>query len=127
MADFQTDYGYKPLFQTEYAVLNANTNSPLVRKLNLARVIHNALTIEEVSAYFYWALYWKGEQGLIDIPDSSSYIITPEYYAFKHYSAFIQADWRRLDATSSEPAVDLSAYISPDGTQVTVVIVNKRR
>ncbi|WP_168433490.1 sulfatase-like hydrolase/transferase [Pontiella sulfatireligans] len=124
MAEFNTDYGYKPLFQTEYCVLDANTNSPLVRKLNLARLMHNALTIEEVSSYFYWSLYWNGEQGLIDIPDSSSYIITPEYYAFKHFSAFINADWRRLDAVSSEDAIDISAYISPDETKVTVVIVN---
>lgn len=124
MADFNAEHGYKPIFQTEYSVLNANTNSPLIRKLNLARLMHNALTIEQVSAYFYWALYWPGEQGLIDLPDNSSFSITPEYYAFKHYSAFIEADWRRLDAASSEADIDISAYISPDESQVTIVIVN---
>jgi iduronate 2-sulfatase len=123
MADFNAAHGYKPLFQTEYAFLDANTNSPIVRKLNRATLMHNALTIEEVSAYFYWALYWNGEQGLIDIPNSSSYVVTPEYHAFKHFSAFINADWRRIAASSTE--VDLSAYLSPDGTEVSVVIVNE--
>jgi iduronate 2-sulfatase len=124
MAGFNAGYGYKPLFQTEYAVLNGNTNSPIIRMLNLAKLMHNALTVEEVSAYFYWALYWNGEQGLIDIPNSSTYTITPEYYAFKHYSAFIEADWRRIDASSPEPGVDLSAFLSPARDEVSVIIIN---
>jgi arylsulfatase A-like enzyme len=86
--------------------------------------MHNALTVEEVSAYLYWGLYWNGEQGLIDIPNSTTYSITPEYYAFKHYSAFIDADWRRIETQSPEPGVDMSAFISPDEDEVSVIILN---
>ncbi len=117
-------YGYKPLFQTEY--YNGESPTEWLRKYNLAKLMHNSLTLEQVSAYLYWCLFWPiGDgQALITVPDNSSYEINPEYYAFKHYSAFIQSDWRRLDTVSTEAGVDLSAYISPDKSQVTVVILN---
>ncbi len=88
--------------------------------------MHNSLTIEEVSAYLYWCLVWPFDDGqaLISVTNNTSYNINPEYYAFKHYSAFIDADWRRLEATSSEPGIDLSAYMSPAEDQVTLVILN---
>jgi O-glycosyl hydrolase len=123
MQDTQDDYGYKPLFQTEY--YNGDSPTEWLRKYNLAKLIHNSLTIEEVSAYLYWCFYWPFDDGqaLITLPDDSSYDINPEYYSFKHYSAFINSDWRRLDATSSEPGVDLSAYI-PSEDKVTVVILS---
>ena len=126
-ADMQAmndDYRYKPLFQSEY--YNGDSPTDWLRKYNLAKLIHNSLTIEEVSAYLYWTLYWPIDDGqaLITLPDDSSYQINPEYYAFKHYSAFIGADWRRVEASSTEPGIDLSAYSSPAKDALTVVILN---
>lgn len=124
MQSTNDDYDYRPLFQTEY--YSGASPTDWLRKYNLAKLMFNSLTIEEVSAYLYWCLYWPFDDGqaLITLPDDSSYDINPEYYAFKHYSAFINTDWRRLDTTSSKPGVDLAAFISPAGDEVSVVILN---
>lgn len=122
-----TNLLYKPLFQTEYGKSNSVDNA-ITRKLNLARLMHNSLTIENVSAYFYWGLWWPADdgRGLINLPsgNSSTYEIMPEFYAFKHYSAFIHADWRRLGLSVSNGNIDVSAYASADRTKMSVVIVN---
>ena len=118
-ADFNTltNFSYKPLFQTEYGKANTSDDA-ITRKLNLARLMHNALTIENVSAYFHWGLWWPADdgRGLINLPsgNSSTYEITPEYYAFKHYSAFVHSDWRRLGVTISNGNIDLSAFANAD-------------
>ena len=129
MAATQAAYGYKPLFQTEYAYLDGNTEPLLERKLDMAKLMYNALTIEEVSAYFYWALYWTtaNEQGLINIPSNagSPYTINTEYYAFKHYSAFIHSDWTRVDVDPGTNALSICAFVSPDRDAMTVVVVNE--
>ena len=128
-ADFNTltNFAYKPLFQTEYGKANT-TDDAITRKLNLARLMHNALTIENVSAYFHWGLWWPADdgRGLINLPsgNSSTYEITPEYYAFKHYSAFVHSDWRRLGVTISNGNIDLSAFANPDRTKMSAIIVN---
>jgi O-glycosyl hydrolase len=124
MGDIGQAYGYKPLFQSEFAHLQVNTNTDIVRKLNLARLIYNSLTIEWLSAYFYWDLFWGDTGGLVNLPDLSTINIKPEYYALKHYSAFIHADWDRVAAHASDANLDVSAFTSPDATEVSVVIVN---
>ena len=128
-ADFNTltNFSYKPLFQTEYGKANT-VDDAITRKLNLARLMHNALTIENVSAYFHWGLWWPADdgRGLINLPsgNSSTYEITPEYYAFKHYSAFVHSDWRRLGVTISNGNIDLSAFANADRTKMSAIIVN---
>lgn len=55
-----TSYGGKPLFQTEYDQGTAFTT---------ALLMHNALTVEGVSAYFFWDLIWQpGQRPLINVP-----------------------------------------------------------
>lgn len=134
MLSTNTNFDYKPLFQTEFADLNFESQVPSdwSRKSTLAKLIFNALSLEEVSAYFYWALYWfdnqtpqVGAQGLVTLPDNDSYIINPEYYAFKHYSAFIHADWRRVDISHTINDVYTSAFISPEQDAMTVVLLNQ--
>ena len=122
MAEFYTNYGDKPIFQTEY--FNYDSPTPWLRTYNLARLIHNSITVENVSAYLYWGLFWNGDQGLINISDTSNYSITPEYYAFKHYSAFIEQDWQRIDASTSKSGLSVSAFISPSNDQASLVILN---
>lgn len=121
MAETRAKYSDNFIFQTEYSFLGENYNTALTRKLDLAQLIHNALTIEQVSAYLYWALYWGGEEGLVDIM-SDVINIHPEYYAFKHFSAFVHADWQRISAEAD--GIAMSAYTSPANDKVTVVVIN---
>ncbi len=113
-------YGNKPKFQTEFEVEPIKWTGAM----STAFLIHNSLTIEQVSAYLYWDLFWNPDSGLISIDDPVSYTINPAYYAFKQYSAFIDADWQRVDASTDNAGLRLSAFISPDNQKLTVVILN---
>jgi glucuronoarabinoxylan endo-1,4-beta-xylanase len=119
MINFNSTYGYKPLFQTEYEYEAASFENAM----NTALLLHNSLTVEEVASYFYWELFWGGNSGLVSI-STSSYTINPVYYAFKHYSAFIHSGWQRVNAETDNSSLRMSAYISPDNEHLSVVIIN---
>ncbi|MBN1764662.1 MAG: carbohydrate binding domain-containing protein, partial [Sedimentisphaerales bacterium] len=121
MANFASQYGNKPRFQTEYEYLAGDWADAM----NTALLLHNALTVEEVAAYVYWDLFWGSASGsgLIYIT-TSSYTINPVYYGFKHFSAFINSGWQRVEASDDSPELRVSAYISPDDQHLTVVLIN---
>jgi glucuronoarabinoxylan endo-1,4-beta-xylanase len=113
-------YGNKPKFQTEFE------EEPIKWKgaMSTALLIHNAMTIEQVAGYLYWDLFWNPDSGLISLNDPASYTINPAYYTFKQYSAFIDSDWQRVDASTDNTSLRISAYISPDNRKLTAVIIN---
>jgi glucuronoarabinoxylan endo-1,4-beta-xylanase len=119
-AGFNKQHDDKPLFQTEFA------DAALTWKnaISAALVIHNALTVEGVTSYMYWDLFWGPDSGLVSINNSSSYTINPPYYAFKQYSAFIDDGWQRVDASTDNAGIKISAYISPDNKKLTAIIIN---
>lgn len=117
---FVLEHGNKPIFQTEFEE-NPGTWADA---FNTALLLHNSLTVEKVSAYLYWDLFWAPGTALISMDDAFTYTIKPTYYAFKHYSAFIQADWQRVETSTNNTGLRISAYISPDNQKLTVVIIN---
>jgi len=122
MADFAADYNDKPRMQTEFSRgdLNALT---FTDAMNLAILMHNALTYEQASAYLYWELTWGAPKGLVSIT-STTYTINPVYYAFKHYSAFTDPNWQRIEASTDSDVLRISAYISPNNRKMSIVIIN---
>jgi len=90
-----------------------------------AKVMHNALTVESVSAFFYKNLYGNGSDALVSLPDNSTYKLSPEYYAFKHYSAFIDKEAIRVETSTEESGVFLSAYSTIENDKLTVIILNE--
>lgn len=133
MENFASQYGDKPLLQTEFS----HNTETFTDAMNLAVLMHNSLAVEGVSAYLYWDLYWGyygwGYSGLVSIDNPwvtdpnyppPSYTINPVYYAFKHYSAFIHSGWKRVEALCDNPHLRMSAYISPDNKQLSVVLIN---
>jgi glucuronoarabinoxylan endo-1,4-beta-xylanase len=113
-------YGNKPVFQTEFE----DKPDTWTGAMNTAILMHNSLVVEEVAGYLYWDLFWSEGSGLVSIPDPQTYIIMPAYYAFKHYSAFIDSDWQRVEASTDNKGVRISAYISPDNKKISVVLIN---
>ncbi len=108
-----------PTFMTEYS-----PDSPTM--LETAWLVNNALTVENVSAYIYWELVWNNNNpptGLVSIA-GSAYTINDIYYALKHFARWTDPGWVRVDATASASAVRTSAFVSPDGTSLTVVMLN---
>ena len=116
----------KPVFMTEYG--------DFYDLIECANLIHNSLAIEQVSGYNHWTLIWPGQIGLIEIenPWSSGqwthdkgYWLNPSYWSFKHYSAFIDPGFLRIEADSSNDNLLTSAYLSPNQHRMVVVMVNR--
>lgn len=127
MTDFAETNDDKPLMQTEYAK-NAGDGdvSTITDAINLAHLMHNALVYEKDSAYIYWELFWAYPKGFVSISGypSYTYTINPVYYAFKHYAWFTDPGWRRVAATIDSNSLYITAFVSPDGDELTVVVVN---
>jgi glucuronoarabinoxylan endo-1,4-beta-xylanase len=117
----------KPLFMTEFAPAQPSL-------LNTAWLIHNAVAVEGVSAYLYWALVWAPGtpvNWLVTVEDPTTTFRTPKgytindpYYALKHFARWVDEGWVRVGATSPAPAVKASAFVSSDGNSLTVVLIN---
>jgi glucuronoarabinoxylan endo-1,4-beta-xylanase len=132
MQDVAASAGGKPIFMTEFG---PQAPDPL----DTAWLIYNAVTVEGVSAYLYWGLVWAAPaagsppQGLVTVENpydrgswttTKGYIINPTFFALEHYARWIDAGWQRVGASSTADAVKASAFASPDGSRVTVVLLN---
>lgn len=120
-------YVDKPIFQTEFSVTQA------VGAFETAWLIHNALTEENAVAYLYWDLIWAAGSGLVELENpaqmdtwksANGYAIRDPYYSLKHYAAFTDPGYIRVGAVSELTEIRSSAFISPDATQLTVVLLN---
>jgi glucuronoarabinoxylan endo-1,4-beta-xylanase len=120
MEKLKSKYGNKPLMQTEFQ----NEPNTWAGAMSTAILIHNSLTVENAAVYLYWDLFWGPTSGMVSINDPYSYTIKPVYYAFKQYSAFIDSGWQRVDASTDNSGLRISAYISPDNQKLTAVIIN---
>jgi O-glycosyl hydrolase len=123
----------KPTFMTEYGMPGL---------LDTACLIHNCLTAGQNSGFNYWSLVWPGTGGgLIQIENpwnqstwtnappgtptqSHGWWKAPSYWAMKHFSYFIQPGYRRVSATDNDNNVRTSAFLSPDGLRLVVVLIN---
>ncbi|MGA2555400.1 MAG: LamG-like jellyroll fold domain-containing protein, partial [Verrucomicrobiota bacterium] len=125
----------KPHFMTEYG--------DVVDMIECANLIHNCLVVEQVSGYNHWSLVWPGTNGgLIQIENpyaaqstwtnappgtptqSHGWWYSPSYWSMKHFSYFIQPGYKRVSATDSDSNVRSSAFLSPDGLRLVVVLIN---
>ncbi|MFW6386924.1 MAG: dockerin type I domain-containing protein [Bacillota bacterium] len=100
---------------------------------NTAWTMHTNLTEGNVNAYLYWDLIWESG-GLITLDDPTveeqqweyedGYYRTDSYYSVKHYSGYIEPGYQRVEADIDSSDIEVSAYISPDGESMTVVLLN---
>jgi O-glycosyl hydrolase len=120
---FMTEFGYPDMMQT-------------------ACLIHDCLTTGQDSGFNYWSLIWPvGGDGLVQIENpydrstwtnappgvttqSHGWWLTPSYWAMKHFSYFLNPGYRRVSASDSDSNVRCSAYLSPDGLRLVVVLIN---
>jgi glucuronoarabinoxylan endo-1,4-beta-xylanase len=126
MIDFGTNYGYKPLFQTEYEKLSG-PKGDFTYAMDMAIIMHNGLVSEGLSSYIHWTLFWADDtNSLVSLPSwgSRSYTINPNYYVFKHYAKFTDPGWHRVAATEDSCDLRISAYKSPDDSNMAIVILN---
>jgi len=123
----------KPKFQTEYGDTDM---------IQTALLMHDSLTVEQVSAYIFWSLVWPvGGSALVQQENpwdqsswtnappgtptqSHGYWLTPQYYAMKHFSYFITPGYQRVETPGNDPNARLSAYLSPDNSRLVMVMIN---
>jgi len=118
--NFVMQHAKKPVFQTEFE----DEPGTWADAINTALVMHNSLTITNAASYLYWDLFWGPGTALVSMDDSASYTIKPTFYTFKQYSAFIDAGWQRVEASTDNTGIRISAYASPDNKKLTAVIIN---
>ncbi len=124
----------KPRFMTEFGVSNM---------IESAMLIHNCLTEGNVSGYNHWSLIWpERDGGLIQIEfpwdqsrwtnappgtptQAKGYWLSPSYWAMKHFSYYVTPGSRRITATSTDPNVKVSAYITADNLRLVAVFINR--
>jgi hypothetical protein len=124
----------KPHFMTEYG--------DVADMIECANLIYNELTIEQVSGYNHWSLIWPGTSGgLIQIENpwkqsswtnapsgtptqSHGWWYSPSYWSMKHFSYFINPGYRRVSAVDNDANVRSTAFLSPDGLRLVVILIN---
>jgi hypothetical protein len=121
---FMTEFGYPDMIQT-------------------ACLIHDCLAIGQDSGFNYWSLVWPFPgDALVQIEnpyasrstwtnappgvttDSHGWWLTPAFWAMKHFSYFVNPGYRRVSATDDDPYVRSTAFLSPDGSRLVVVLIN---
>lgn len=116
-----------PLWQTEFDTQNGAGDTG---GFETAWVIHNSLAVENISAFLYWGLIWPSNSaGLIWVTRDANtktmqFTLRDQYYAVRHFARYTDPGYVRVDATSSLSDVRVSAYVSPDSSQLTMVLLN---
>jgi len=90
----------------------------------IAQAVHDALTLGEVNAYVYWFGASRGAtRALMQIDEvARTYKVSKRLWALAAYSRFIRPGAVRLGASAADPALKVSAFRNPDGTQVVEVL-----
>ncbi len=117
VADEVASYG-KPLLQTEVSNTGFET----------AVLIQVALTSGGASGYVHQGLLGSDMTESSTAPfgsDGTTFVATPVAHALRHFARFTEPGWIRVDAASSETNLLSSAWTSPDGTQLTVLLINQ--
>lgn len=63
------------------------------------------------------------EKALIGLSDTD-FVLQDPYYALKHFAQNIKNGWSRVEAQLDRDSVRVSAWISPDGEDLAIVLVN---
>jgi glucuronoarabinoxylan endo-1,4-beta-xylanase len=110
-------YSDKPIFQTECDLASG--------WLKEVWMMHNCLVYGNVSGFFHWTIVSTnaGSRAFV-ILDGSTYTLNHAYWAFRQYSKAIHYGWKRVGADIDEDSLRISAYISPDKYDLSVVVIN---
>jgi glucuronoarabinoxylan endo-1,4-beta-xylanase len=123
----RTSYPTAPKFQTEFGRGDG---------FQTAWVIQNCLTEEDASAYLYWASAWPSADALITLEKPweqatwktpQGFIKTDRFYALEHFSRFLTPGSVRVAASTPDPALRISAFVSPDKSSLVLIALNSAK
>jgi glucuronoarabinoxylan endo-1,4-beta-xylanase len=116
------NYKTKPNIMTEY--------SDNLTWFNTAVFIHNTLVYANSSGYIYWKLVWAQpstgaeDAAMVSVNNSGGYVVTPFYYVMKHYAKYIDAGYKRIEASSSKENLNITAFVNGAKNKITLIIIN---
>lgn len=120
------------LWQTEYCIMDHKRDLSMDTALHVARVIHHDLVDAEVSAWHWWLAVSPADykDGLIYTDyrqtGEQNVLCSKTLWVLGNWSRYVRPGFRRV-AADLAPALDdvlPSAFISPDGRRLVVVVVN---
>lgn len=115
----KNEFNNAPNFMTEFSSDNFDW-------LQTGDIIQESLIEANASAYIYWEMMWDetNTHALITVDASGDYTIGDQYYTLKHFAKYIDKGYTRIALTGSNALTKSTAFINPDGTQITIVSVN---
>jgi len=135
--------GGKPRFMTEFCNLGSHETdamslaSPDTAKdwLNLGWIMQEAFVEADLNGWVFWDMAWQGNSSMVATlapwdPNSwpasapHGFFVRRMLPALGQYSRFVKPGWIRIDATPMDTALKVSAFLSPQGDSVSIIIVN---
>ncbi|MGD2175423.1 MAG: hypothetical protein PVJ27_08475, partial [Candidatus Brocadiaceae bacterium] len=113
----------RPLWMTEGGTGGHEWPEPLHQ--GIAAAIHNSLVAGHCSAFVPWQIIGGRRTGhCLMVLEDGEPVFTPKTAAAMHYFRFIGAGWTRVTAEPAYGDVKASAYTSPEGDALTMVLLN---
>ncbi|MFI6094632.1 glycoside hydrolase [Lentzea sp. NPDC051213] len=90
--------------------------------MTIAKAVHTALTTGNVNGYVYWYGASVGAtRGLIQM-NGDGYRVSKRLWALANYSRFVRPNATRIDATTTDSGLLLSAFRNTDGSLAVVAL-----
>lgn len=111
----------KTTWETEVALLSGSDSS-INNGVYYAQRIYLYMTQAQANAYHYWWLKSgaSGNEGLLD----NNAAVTKRLFTFGQYSRFVRPNFFRINATSSQVSLLVSAYKDSASPAFAIVVVN---
>jgi len=116
------------LFETEF-----DHSADQSTAMDTAWLIHNAMAVEEASAYLYWSYFWPDTNQLvyIDNPFTPSTWVYPQgfhpndyFYAVEHFSKYVQPGFQRIASLTGSAELRVTGYYNGQSHRLVLVLVN---
>lgn len=116
-----------PIWMSEWTEMEGGKDFGMSSALHLANVIHEDLTIGQVTSWQYWIAVSRYDfrDGLVYIDETEGKIQeTKRLWAFGNFSKFIRPGAVRVEVESSHPELKAVAYADGGGHRATLVVIN---
>ena len=115
----------KTIWMTEHSISVPTYDGSMTNALKWAKEIHNDFAQTEINAYCYFWLYCTSmvKNNVLVSINNTDLVISKRTWAIGQYSRFIRPGFYRVQSdTNPLVNVSMTAYVSPNGKLVTVII-----
>ncbi len=115
------------LWQTEWCEMAGGRDTGMDSAITLADMMHEDLTLGNVASWQLWIAVSKYDfhDGLIYVDEDTHAVTeTKRLWAFGNYSRFVRPGFMRIPAQATKPDLKPSAFRSPDGQTIVLVVIN---